>query len=69
MLVDTIIPADASDVNQEGKTLPEDSERTDFAHWILVDIPADDPIFHVAYDLDEHLHRTMSGHGAEVSAK
>jgi Raf kinase inhibitor-like YbhB/YbcL family protein len=38
---DPDVPADASDVNQEGKTLPEDLDRTDFAHWILVDIPAD----------------------------
>jgi Raf kinase inhibitor-like YbhB/YbcL family protein len=37
---DPDVPADASDVNQEGKTLPLDSERTDFAHWIVVDIPA-----------------------------
>jgi Raf kinase inhibitor-like YbhB/YbcL family protein len=38
---DPDVPADASDVNQEGKSLPEDSERADFAHWLLVDIPAD----------------------------
>jgi Raf kinase inhibitor-like YbhB/YbcL family protein len=38
---DPDVPADASDVNQEGKTLPEESERADFAHWLLVDIPAD----------------------------
>lgn len=38
---DPDVPADASDVNQEGKTLPEDMERADFAHWVLVDIPAD----------------------------
>jgi Raf kinase inhibitor-like YbhB/YbcL family protein len=38
---DPDVPADASDVNQEGKTLREDLERTDFAHWILVDIDAD----------------------------
>jgi Raf kinase inhibitor-like YbhB/YbcL family protein len=41
LVYDPDVPADASDVNQEGKTLPEDMERTDFAHWILVDIPAD----------------------------
>ena len=40
LVVDPDVPADASDVNQEGKTLPEDAERTDFAHWLLVDIPA-----------------------------
>ena len=38
---DPDVPADASDVNQEGKTLPEDAERADFAHWLLIDIPAE----------------------------
>ena len=38
---DPDVPADASDVNQEGKTLAEDAERTDFAHWLLIDIPPD----------------------------
>jgi Raf kinase inhibitor-like YbhB/YbcL family protein len=41
IVYDPDVPADASDVNQEGKTLPEDAERADFAHWLLVDIPAD----------------------------
>lgn len=38
---DPDVPADASDVNQEGRTVPEDSERTDFTHWLLTDIPAE----------------------------
>ena len=38
---DPDVPADAADVNQEGKTLAEDAERTDFAHWLLVDISPD----------------------------
>jgi Raf kinase inhibitor-like YbhB/YbcL family protein len=38
---DPDVPADASDVNQEGKTLPEDQERADFTHWLLVDISPD----------------------------
>ena len=41
IVYDPDVPADASDVNQEGKSLPEDLERSDFAHWILVDISAD----------------------------
>jgi Raf kinase inhibitor-like YbhB/YbcL family protein len=41
VVFDPDVPADPSDVNQEGKTLPEDLERMDFAHWLLVDIPAD----------------------------
>ena len=41
IVYDPDVPADAADVNQEVKNLPEDMERADFAHWILVDIPAD----------------------------
>ena len=41
IVYDPDVPADATDVNQEGKTLPEDAERADFAHWLLVDIPGD----------------------------
>ena len=37
---DPDVPADASDANQGGKTIPKDAERTDFFHWLLVDIPA-----------------------------
>ena len=35
---DPDVPADFSDANQEGRTLPEDAPRADFAHWLLVDI-------------------------------
>jgi Raf kinase inhibitor-like YbhB/YbcL family protein len=38
---DPDVPADASDANTEGKTIPSSAERTDFFHWLLVDIPAD----------------------------
>lgn len=41
VVVDPDVPGDASDVNQEGKTLPEDMPRVDFAHWLVVDIPPD----------------------------
>jgi Raf kinase inhibitor-like YbhB/YbcL family protein len=37
--VDPHVPSDASDVNQEGRTVPEDLPRVDFAHWAVVDIP------------------------------
>ena len=37
---DPDVPADASDANQEGKTIPRDADRVDFFHWLLVDIPA-----------------------------
>jgi Raf kinase inhibitor-like YbhB/YbcL family protein len=41
LVVDPDVPADFSDANQEGKTLPHDLERRDFTHWLLVDIPPD----------------------------
>lgn len=41
VVFDPHVPADASDVNQEGKTIAEDAERVDFAHWLVADIPAD----------------------------
>ncbi|MDX1567968.1 MAG: YbhB/YbcL family Raf kinase inhibitor-like protein [Longimicrobiales bacterium] len=39
LCVDVDVPTVGDDVNQEGKTVPEDLERTDFYHWVLVDIP------------------------------
>lgn len=39
--VDPDVPGDASDVNQEGRTVPEDLPRVDFAHWVVADIPPD----------------------------
>jgi hypothetical protein len=41
LVVDPDVPADATDANQPDKTIPEDAERADFAHWLVVDIPAD----------------------------
>jgi hypothetical protein len=41
VVFDPDVPADATDVNQEGKTIPEGAERVDFAHWLVVDIPAE----------------------------
>ncbi|WP_376693625.1 YbhB/YbcL family Raf kinase inhibitor-like protein [Wenzhouxiangella sp. EGI_FJ10409] len=37
--MDPDVPAEADDVNQEGKTLPTDMPRVDFCHWAMVDIP------------------------------
>jgi Raf kinase inhibitor-like YbhB/YbcL family protein len=39
LCVDPDVPADFTDANQEGKTLPEDLPRRDFTHWLLVDFP------------------------------
>jgi Raf kinase inhibitor-like YbhB/YbcL family protein len=41
IVYDPDVPADFSDANQEGKTLPEGLERRDFTHWLLVDISPD----------------------------
>lgn len=38
--VDPDAPTDGSDVNVEGRTVPADMPRTDFAHWLLVDLEA-----------------------------
>ena len=37
---DPDVPADASDANTKGKTIPADAARVDFFHWLLVDVPA-----------------------------
>lgn len=33
------VPLDGRDVNQPGRELSADLERTDFFHWVLVDLP------------------------------
>ncbi len=37
--LDQDVPTRADDVNQEGRTVPADLPRTDFYHWVLVDLP------------------------------
>ncbi len=39
--IDVDVPTVGDDVNRDGRTVPWDLPRTDFAHWLLVDIPAD----------------------------
>ncbi len=36
---DPDVPTKPDDVNQEGRIVPADLPRTDFYHWILVDLP------------------------------
>lgn len=36
---DRDVPTRADDVNQEGRQVPADLPRTDFYHWVLVDLP------------------------------
>lgn len=40
IVVDTDVPVDFEDANQEGKMIVVDAPRRDFYHWVLVDIPA-----------------------------
>lgn len=37
--VDGDVPTKPDDVNQEGREVPADLPRTDFYHWLLVDLP------------------------------
>ncbi len=37
--VDTDVPTRPDDVNQDGRTVPADLPRTNFYHWVMVDIP------------------------------
>lgn len=41
LCVDPDAPSVGDDVNQEGKIVPADLARTDFVHWVLIDIPSD----------------------------
>lgn len=38
---DPDVPSDPTDVNQEGRIVPATLPRITFAHWLLVDLPAD----------------------------
>lgn len=37
--IDPDVPSRGDDVNQEGKTVPRDLPRVDFAQWLMIDIP------------------------------
>ncbi len=38
--IDVDVPTVGDDVNVEGRTVPADLPRTEFTHWLLVDLPA-----------------------------
>jgi len=40
VMVDPDVPADFTDANKEGKTLPAKMKRQNFYHWVVVNIPA-----------------------------
>lgn len=37
--IDVDVPTKPDDVNQEGRFVPADLPRTEFSHWVLVDVP------------------------------
>lgn len=41
LCVDPDVPTQPDDVNQVGREVPADLPRTDFFHWVLVDVGAD----------------------------
>lgn len=40
LCIDTDVPTVGDDVNQEGRVVPADLPRTEFVHWLLLDVPA-----------------------------
>ncbi|MGF1618633.1 MAG: YbhB/YbcL family Raf kinase inhibitor-like protein [Acidimicrobiia bacterium] len=40
LVIDIDVPTSPEDVNQEGREVPSDLPRTDFTHWVLVDVDA-----------------------------
>ncbi|MFC4818895.1 YbhB/YbcL family Raf kinase inhibitor-like protein [Dokdonella ginsengisoli] len=41
LCIDVDVPTVGDDVNQPGRRVPASLPRTEFTHWILVDVPAD----------------------------
>ena len=39
LCIDPDVPSVGDDVNKEGRTVAADLPRTDFVHWVLIDIP------------------------------
>ncbi|SFN29812.1 YbhB/YbcL family Raf kinase inhibitor-like protein [Dokdonella immobilis] len=39
--IDVDVPSVGDDVNQEGRSVRSDLPRTEFVHWLMVDIPAE----------------------------
>ncbi|MGN6789587.1 MAG: YbhB/YbcL family Raf kinase inhibitor-like protein [Rhodanobacteraceae bacterium] len=37
--IDSDVPSKGDDVNQDGRSVPADLPRVDFAHWLMIDIP------------------------------
>ncbi len=41
LCIDVDVPTVGDDVNQPGRSVPASLPRTEFVHWLLVDVPAD----------------------------
>ena len=41
LCIDGDVPTKPDDVNQEGRMVPADLPRTDFSHWVVVDVAPD----------------------------
>lgn len=61
LCVDPDAPTDPTNVNKDGVTVPASLPRADFAHWILVDIPA--TTTEIAEGADSH---AVTPHGKPV---
>lgn len=44
LVIDADAPTKPDDVNKEGRLVPSDLPRTDFSHWVLVDLAPDSSI-------------------------
>ncbi len=42
LCIDRDVPTSMDDFNQEGRSIRKDLPRTDFVHWVMVDVPAAD---------------------------
>ena len=59
---DPDVPTKPDDVNQEGREVPSDLPRTDFFHWVLVDLPA-----HLRYVVDGEFSNGVTERGKPQS--
>jgi Raf kinase inhibitor-like YbhB/YbcL family protein len=56
---DPDVPSKPDDVNQEGRQVPADLPRTDFYHWVLVDLPTQ----------PQHIHAGEFSDGVKAGGK
>lgn len=69
IMKDPDVPGDATDANQEGKTLPRDMPRVDFFHWLLADIPPGLHFIEEGEDSDEVVAKGKPAGPVEVGVR